>query len=217
MKIVVVGAAGMVGSRVVGEAARRGHDLLAVFRRTRPAELPPGVTAVEGDADEPGRLAEVFRGADAVVAATRPAPGDEHTFPATTTALLDAAAAARTRVLVVGGAAPLEIPGDPGRTVLDSPVYVPRQYRDIAAASAAQLETCRAHPAADWVYLSPPAVLEPGERTGAYRRGTTTLLTEADGTSRISAEDLAVAVLDELEQPSGERHFTVARRDPAGG
>ncbi|MFJ3528324.1 NmrA family NAD(P)-binding protein [Streptomyces sp. NPDC090132] len=48
-------------------------------------------------------------------------------------------------------------------------------------------------------------------RTGTYRRGTTTLLTEPDGTSRISAEDLAVAALDEIEHPRGERHFTVAR------
>ncbi|WP_328696956.1 NAD-dependent epimerase/dehydratase family protein [Streptomyces sp. NBC_00342] len=48
-------------------------------------------------------------------------------------------------------------------------------------------------------------------RTGTYRRGTTTLLTEPDGTSRISAEDLAVAALDEIEHPRGDRHFTVAR------
>ncbi|MBB4913977.1 NAD(P)-dependent oxidoreductase [Streptosporangium saharense] len=208
MKIVIVGAAGMVGSRVVTEAAGRGHDLVAVFRRNRPAALPPGVTAVVGDADDPGHMGELFDGADAVVAATRPAPGQEHTVAATTTALLDAAAKAGTRVLVVGGASPLRTPGNPGLLVLDNPDYVPGEIRTIAAASAVQLDTCLAHPA-DWVYLSPPALLEPGTRTGAYRRGTTTLIADADGTSRISAEDLAVAVLDELENPGGHRHFTV--------
>lgn len=55
----------------------------------------------------------------------------------------------------------------------------------------------------------PPAVLEPGERTGRYRSGTGTLFLGADGESRISAEDLAVAVLDELRIPAIDRHFTV--------
>ncbi|MCR6481920.1 NAD(P)H-binding protein [Amycolatopsis sp. OK19-0408] len=204
MKIVVAGAAGMVGSRVLTEAARRGHDLVALLRTSRPDTLPPGVIVAEA---EPDRLPTLFAGADAVVAATRPAPGQEHTVPATTTALLDAAAEAGARILVVGGAAPLRAPG--GGLVLDDPRYVPPQYRAIAEASATQLAVCQAHQTADWVYLSPPAVLEPGTRTGSYRRGTTALLTLPDGASRVSAEDLAVAVVDELERPSRDRHFTV--------
>jgi len=208
MRIAVIGAAGMVGARVVAESANRGHDVVAVFRRSRQAALPPGVTAVEGDANDPDDMSRLLDGTDAIVAATRPAAGYEHTAVPTTTALLDAAAKARTRILVVGGAAPLQNPGRPGRLVLDSPEYVPQEWRNLAAASAAQLDACRAHPA-DWVYLSPPALLEPGHRTGRYRRGTTTLITGADGGSRISAEDLAVAVLDELESPREDRHFTV--------
>ncbi|MFG2567729.1 NAD(P)-dependent oxidoreductase [Streptomyces sp. NPDC048567] len=208
MRIAVLGAAGMAGSRVVTEAADRGHALLAVYRATRPDALPPGVTPVAGDADDTDAMAALFDGADAVVAATRPPVGREHTIAATTTALLDAAAKTGTRILVIGGAGPLEVPGHPGRLVVDDPAYVPPQWRTVAAASSAQLAACRAHEA-DWTYLSPPAVLEPGPRTGAYRRGTTTLLTAEDGTSRIAAEDLAVAVLDELEVPYGERHFTV--------
>lgn len=199
----------MVGCRVVTEAAGRGHHVTAVYRSRRPAAAPAAaaVTAVEGDADDADRMSALFEDADAVVAATRPAPGREHTAVLTTTALLDAAAKTGTRILVVGGAAPLMMPGQPDVLVLDSP-YVPEPYRTLAAASAAQLDTCRSH-SADWVYLSPPALLEPGTRTGTYRRGTTTLLTTPDGGSRISAEDLAVAVLDELERPGTDRHFTV--------
>ncbi|MEU2123830.1 NAD(P)-dependent oxidoreductase [Nocardia niwae] len=208
MKIAVVGANGMVGSCVVDEAATRGHEIVAVFRRRPPTFLPPGIRAVEGDANDADRMSGLFDGVDAVVAATRPAPGREDTVTATTTALLDAARTTRTRILVVGGAAPLRVPGHADRLVLDSPEYVPEAIRPVAAASVAQWETCRAHPA-DWVYLSPPALLEPGQRTGKYRRGTTTLITDADGSSRISAEDLAVAVLDELESPGGNKHFTV--------
>ena len=51
----------------------------------------------------------------------------------------------------------------------------------------------------DWTYISPPALIEPGERTGHYRRGENELLTDANGKSEISAEDYAVGLIDELE------------------
>lgn len=194
----------MVGSRVVTEALRRGHDVTAVFRSRLPV-VPEGVRAVRGDATDRDLLDDILSGVDGVVAATRPRPGEESTVGPATRALLDAAHATRTRIIVVGGAGPLRSP-DGSKLVLDDDRYVPAHIRPIAAASVHQLDVCRAHPA-DWVYLSPPALLEPGERTGTYRRGTDVLLTDP---SRISAEDLAVAVLDELVNPGTDRHFTVA-------
>ncbi|MEV0703342.1 NAD(P)H-binding protein [Saccharopolyspora sp. NPDC050389] len=208
MKIAIIGAAGMVGSRVTVEAADRGHDVTAVYRGEIPASLPGAVSAVRGDATDRDQMSKLFTEIDAIVAAPRPRPGQESAVPATITALLDAAAETRTRIVVIGGAGPLETPGRPDQLVVDNPDYVAPEWRTIAAASVAQLDACREHPA-DWVYLSPPAVLEPGRRTGTYRRGGTTLLADADGASRISAEDLAVAVLDELENPREEKHFTV--------
>lgn len=85
----------------------------------------------------------------------------------------------------------------------------PAAWRAFADASTDQLRACERHADAAWSYLSPPALLEPGRRTGNYRRGTTTLLVGPDGTSRITAEDLAVAAVDELERPGTDRHFTV--------
>ncbi|MFC9255025.1 NAD(P)-dependent oxidoreductase [Amycolatopsis thailandensis] len=204
MKIAVVGATGMTGSRVVAEAVSRGHHVTAVSRRTPPESPHPDVDVVRGDLTDVDRMGTVFAGVDAVVGATRPAPGAEDTVAATVKALLDAAAG--TRVLVVGGAGPLRSPS--GGLVIDDPEFVPPEWRTIASASTTQLRACEAH-AGDWVYLSPPAMLEPGVRTGAYRRGTTTILAAADGSSRISAEDLAVAIVDELENPGRDRHFTV--------
>jgi putative NADH-flavin reductase len=62
----------------------------------------------------------------------------------------------------------------------------------------------------DWAYLSPPALLEPGERTGGYRLGADELLVDAEGNSAISMEDVAVALLDEAERPKHHRtRFTV--------
>ncbi|MFF5481484.1 NAD(P)-dependent oxidoreductase [Streptomyces sp. NPDC012935] len=224
MTIAVLGATGMVGSRVVGEAAARGHRVLALSRKPPDPEQAPNVTPVAVDANDAAALREAFtqRGADAVVLTVRTHPVDPQFLVGATRAVLDVAARLGIRILVVGGAGALRSPDDRDVLVADNPAYVPAEWRAVAAAGTAQLRTCQAHPDADWAYLSPPALLEPGERTGRYRRGTDTLLTGADGRSWISAEDLAVAVVDELETCGpgrqiqgvrGSRHFTVVHGD----
>ncbi|WP_443072085.1 NAD(P)-dependent oxidoreductase [Streptomyces sp. WMMC1477] len=213
MTIAVLGATGMVGSRVATEAAGRGHRVLALSRR--PAGDEPGVTPVGVDAADAGALRRALSGAapDAVVLAVRTFPADREFLVGATRTVLDVAGEAGARVLVVGGAGALRSPGDGGPLVADDPAYVPTEWRDVATAGVAQLRTCEAHPAADWAYLSPPALLAPGDRTGRYRRGADTLLTAADGRSWISAEDLAVATVDALEAPGPDRHFTVVHAD----
>ncbi|MFF9088980.1 NAD(P)-dependent oxidoreductase [Streptomyces sp. NPDC014991] len=210
--IAVLGATGMVGSRVVTEARARGHRVVALSRK--PAHDDPAVTPLAVDVSDPGavRRALADSTAEAVVLAVRTFPADRDFLVTATRTVLDEAAHLGIRVLVTGGAGALRSPGDPGLLVADNPAYVPPEVTTTAAAGVAQLRTCRTHAGADWVYLSPPALLEPGPRTGRYRRGTDTLLTDADGRSWISAEDLAVAVLDELENPGPDRHFTVAHR-----
>lgn len=212
MKITVIGATGMIGSRVTAEAVRRGHHVIAVSRNASPAAAPvsDSVTSLTADVSDTAQLAKAMTDADAAVLSVRPAPGAEDTLPDLTGSALDAAADAGTRILVVGGAGPLRSPNAPDRAVVDNPAYVPSAWRPIAAASTAQLRQCEAHPGADWTYLSPSALLEPGERTGVYRRGTDTLLTNEFGTSRISAENLACAILDELEARGPDRWFTAA-------
>jgi putative NADH-flavin reductase len=62
-----------------------------------------------------------------------------------------------------------------------------------------------------WTYISPAALLEPGSRTGVYRTGGDQLLVDADGHSRITIDDYAVALVDEIEQPQATgRRMTVA-------
>ncbi|MFI2643826.1 NAD(P)-dependent oxidoreductase [Streptomyces sp. NPDC018610] len=213
MTIAVLGATGMVGSRVITEARARGHRALALSRK--PASGDPGVTPLAVDARDPHAVHTALTGsaphgaADAVVLTVRTTPADRDFLVGATRTVLDAAARLGIRVLVVGGAGALRSPGDGGLLVADDPSYVPAEVRPVALAGVAQLDTCRGHAHTDWVFLCPPALLEPGERTGRYRRGTDTLLTAADGRSWISVEDLAVAVLDELEHPRGERVMTV--------
>ncbi|MET9246042.1 NAD(P)H-binding protein [Nonomuraea sp. NPDC003709] len=210
MRITVFGAAGAVGGRVVAEALARGHEVTAVVRDpARFPLLPPAAHARTGDASDIGDVAALSAGQDLVVSATRPAPGHEADLVTTAKALLAGAARAGVRLLLVGGAAGLTVPGTGGLTVVETPDFPP-SWRPIALACNAQLEVCRAEPGVDWAYLSPPALLEPGERTGRYRLGGDELLVDAEGRSAISMEDFAVALLDEAEHPRHHRaRFTI--------
>ncbi|MGW6903099.1 NAD(P)-dependent oxidoreductase [Streptomyces sp. NPDC054940] len=216
MTIAVLGATGMVGSRVINEASARGHQVIALSRK--PATESPGhpnVTPVAVDANDSQAVREVLAGsashgaADTVVLTVRTTPVDEEFLVGTTRTVLDIAVRLGIRVLVVGGAGALRSPDDRDLLVADNPAYVPAEIKAVASAGVAQLRTCQAHADANCVYLSPPALLEPGVRTGRYRRGTDTLLMDTDGRSWISAEDLAVAVVDELETPGPDRLITV--------
>lgn len=211
MRITVFGASGGVGSRVVTEALSRGHRVVAVARDiTRLRSLPRAVDVRAGDAADPEDVAAAGAGSDVVISATRPRPGREYELAATAEGLLAGTAETGARLLVVGGAANLTVPGAQGRTVVEMPDF-PADWRPIALACHAQLETFRAaRTEVDWAYLSPPSILEPGERLGAYRTGLDELVVDADGSSFISMEDLAVALVDEAERPRHHRvRFTV--------
>ncbi|MBN8942017.1 MAG: NAD(P)H-binding protein [Rhizobiales bacterium] len=211
MRVTVFGGAGSVGSRVVAEAMARGHEVVAVARNAaRLSGLPAGAETRVGDASAIADVVRLSRGQDLVISATRPVPGQEEELVTTTRALLAGLAETGVRLLLVGGAASLAVPGGGGATVIDNPDF-PAAIRALALACARQLETCRAAPSVDWTYLSPPALLQPGTRTGHYRLGKDELLVDAAGHSAISMEDLAVALLDEAERPAHSRvRFTVA-------
>lgn len=195
MWMTVFGALGSVGRQVVEEARRRGHEVTAVSRR-------PGPGREVGDARVVADVVRLGKGRDVVIGATRPADGEEGQLVEATRALLAGAAETGARLLLVGGAGSLVTPA--GHTVLEAPDF-PAGLGPIARAGAEQLAVCRADREADWTYLSPPVVLEPGERTGVFRVGRDEQVGEV-----ISIEDLAVALLDEVEVPRYRRvRFTV--------
>lgn len=206
MRITVLGATGKVGGRVVTEALSRGHEVTAVVHNsTRFNDLPAAAKVRAGDVDNVEDVAKVSAGQDVVISAIRPAPGNESDIIPTTRSLMDGLAQTGVRLLVVGGAATLTVPGTGGKTVIEDSNFLPVSARHIGKASADQLDVCRAETRVDWAYLSPPAQLAPGERTGNYRLGTDELLLEPEGNSTISMEDLAVVLLDEAERPKHHR------------
>ena len=212
MKLTVFGATGDVGSRVVAEALSRGHAVTAVARNeAKLAMLPRSASVRAVDVEEAGAVARLLAGQDLAISALRPPEGREETLVPLTRSILEGAAQAGVRVLVVGGAASLRLAGRGDATVLTAPGFLPERLLPIARACFAQFELCMAEEHADCTYLCPPAMLTPGRRTGRYRLGSDVLLIDESGNSGISMEDFAVALLDEAETPrhTGER-FTVA-------
>ncbi|MFG2843937.1 NAD(P)-dependent oxidoreductase [Kitasatospora sp. NPDC048296] len=210
MRITVFGATGNVGSRVVAEALARGHEVTAVVRDpAKPHGLPSSVALAVGDARDPADVSRIAAGQDLVITATRPAPGSEHELITATRGLLDGLAGTGVRLIAVGGAGSLTVPGSDGTVLAESP-GLPDEIRPIALACNEQLDLYRADGKVDWTYLSPAALLEPGVRTGRFRLGLDELLVDAEGDSAISMEDLAIALLDEAENPAHRRaRFTV--------
>lgn len=194
MRLLIIGAAGAAGSRIAAEARRRGHRVTAASRRPRDASW------LRLDAADPGQVAAAASGHDLVIAATRPAAGRETDVAATAAGLTGGAAGAGLTLLVIGGAAPLRVPGTT-HTALDDPRYVPDHIRPFAAASSRQLAVLDEHLGSDWTYLAPAAQFAPGPRTGDYRLSDGELVIGPDGASAISMEDVAVAALDLAASP----------------
>ncbi len=208
--IVVFGAAGKMGSRIAREAAARGHDVIAVARAVgQLTDLPIGARAATGDVTDPQVLRRLAQGADAWVIAIggRNRRRYSDAVRAVTSVARELGADA-PRIVHQGGGASL-LTHD-GTRYYDLPDY-PETFRPFALAQIDALEAYRAVEGVTWTYVSPPPVhFSPGERTGRYRTGLDHPVVDDDGRSRISYEDLAVAVVDEIEHPNHlNRRFTV--------
>jgi putative NADH-flavin reductase len=202
MKIVIIGASGRAGSRILKEAVDRGHSVTGIARN--PEKIPggPGVTAKTGDVGDPAALAPLLSGHDAIISSVRFA---QSKFP---NVIESAKRSGVKRLLVVGGASSLEI--SPGVRLFDGPTF-PEVARAEGGAGIAALEELKKERDLDWVFVSPGASLAPGERTGKYRLGRDQLLKDESGKSSISMEDFAIAMIDELENRKHSRErFHVA-------
>lgn len=206
MKIALIGATGFVGSGILSESLDRGHDVTGIV--TNPDKLPrhPRLTPAKGDVADTETLTSLIAGHDVVISAFNPGKDESG---AGARSIIDAARRSGVaRLLVVGGAGTLEVA--PGKRLVDQPDF-PAEWKEGSLKTAAVLEALRGETELNWTFLSPAAMLAPGERTGHYRVGGDRLLTGADGQSRISIADYAVAMLDEAEQPRHPRaRFSVA-------
>lgn len=201
MKLALFGATGRVGSRLLREAVARGHKVTAFSRQASAQEALDGVTWVAADLESDADLAALLVGHDAMLTAVHFTDVGAERFVEL------ARAAAIPRLLATGGAGTLMTAS--GLPLLETPEFPPH-VRPEAEAGRRFLNTLKGVADLEWVFLSPSMLILPGERTGQFRLGKDDLLIGADGQSRISMEDFAVAMLDELEQPRHSRErFTV--------
>ncbi|MDH6221072.1 NAD(P)-dependent oxidoreductase [Streptomyces pseudovenezuelae] len=205
------GAAGKAGTRVVAEAAARGHQVTAVARSLDAlATLPDGVRPVTGDVTDPQTVAVLAKDADVLVLTIGGPDTVLYTdaVAATVTALRGLGPAGPRIVHMGGGASLLN---NDGVRFFDAPDF-PEEFKPYAIG---QIRAFDAYLALDnsvtWTYLSPPPVhFAPGERTGHYRTGLDRPVVGDDGQARISYEDYAAALVDEIETPRHlNRRFTV--------
>ncbi|WP_226635965.1 NAD(P)-dependent oxidoreductase [Novosphingobium profundi] len=201
MKIAVLGASGHAGSEIAKEAAARGHEVIAIARHPEAIPVATGITPTKGDASDAAQLAKLIAGSDAVISALH------HTIKAET--LLAALhEAGISRFLVTGGAASLK--GADGARLIDNPEF-PADWKPAALSGIAFLDDLKATDDIDWTFFSPAMIIFEGERQGHYRKGGDDLVVDANGESKISFADFALAMVDELEAHEHSRaRFTAA-------
>jgi putative NADH-flavin reductase len=209
--IVVFGGTGAIGQRIVKEALTRGATVTVVVRDTAASTLAQDarLTLVKGDVLDAADDARLIKGASAVVCAVSfrkpPDPAAYRKAASALITVLRGAGAAAPHLLFVGGAGSLEV--KPGVLLVDG---MPAAYRGEVMGQKDALDYLRTVKDAPWTYFSPAGSIFAGTRTGHFRLGADQLVVDGSGQSRISEEDYAVAVLDEIEKPAHVRQrFTI--------
>jgi uncharacterized protein len=217
MKIAMLGATGFAGSFILTEALTRTElDVTAIVRNPDAVTAHDRLTVIKGDVFDTAGLTDALRGHDAVIHAYHPGraadmadvynqsiAGHEAIIAATK-------AAGVSRLVCVGGAASLMTPE--GKEYLDSSHWDKEfdPYRNAILGTRALYYLLKPVTDLDWVFIAPSAWLRPGERTGVFRTGKDDMLFAPDGTSKISNEDYALALIDEVITPQHHRtRFTV--------
>jgi putative NADH-flavin reductase len=202
-KILVYGATGRVGSRVVAEARNRGFEVTAVSRR-------PASGMRQGDILDSGSVRELVAGQDVVVVAVRgssdgssdPAKAVQRVAAEVIVNVLREMRSDKPRLIYVGGAGSLEV--ESGVTYASTlggfaKAMMPASVEQEIAGHVLTLDYLRTVSDVRWTYISPAKKFGPGERTGTYRIGGDQMLLDRKGKSRISMEDFAAALIDEVE------------------
>jgi putative NADH-flavin reductase len=212
LKVAIIGASGQIGAFIRDEALARGHRVTAIVRHPEKITVQnPRLTLVKADILK-DRVAELVKGHDAVISAYNPGWSNPDMYNEQIEGYRRIISGVKKlgikRLLVVGGAGSLEVA--PGVQVLDTANFS-EQVKKGVLATREVLYMLIDEKELEWTFLSPPTSIKPGERTGHYRVGKDQLLKNKEGESKISTQDYAVAMLDELENPKHVRErFTVA-------
>lgn len=212
-KVVLIGASEFVGSAILKELLNRSIKVTAVVRKPENIKITnSNLTVVKADVSDANRLADICEGADAVISAYNPGWTNPDIYELILKVypeiLKGVKKAGVKRLLIVGGAGTLFV--SPGLRVVDSGAIPNEILGGVKSLGEFYLNTLMHEKDIDWVFFSPAGIIEPGERTGKYRLGKDDLIVNKDGESKISVEDYAKAMVDELEKPEHhQERFTI--------
>lgn len=203
MKVALIGATGFVGSHLLQELVNRGFEVTALVRSVDKIPVKDGQPkAVAADVTDVKALAAVLKGNDVVLSAFNPGwsnPDIYNDFMKGSEAIRQAVKEAGIkRYVMIGGAGSLYIDG---QQIVDGADF-PENIKPGATAARDYLNVLKKEKELDWTMFSPAINMHPGiktGRTGKYRLGTDEPVFDKDGESVLSVEDLAVAVVDEIE------------------
>lgn len=212
-KVALIGASGFIGSQLVKELLSRGYQVTAVVRSADKIKNDDkNLKVVSADVFDTDKLAEVLKNNDAVISAYNPGWTNPNIYDDTIKgyqSIIEAVKKAGIkRLQAVGGAGSLLVA--PGKTVVDSGAIPDEILPGVKALALVLKDQFLPEKELDWVFFSPAGTIEPGERTGKYRLGLDNLITDDQGNSKISVQDYAKAMVDELENPKHhQQRFTI--------
>lgn len=212
-KVALIGASGFIGSQLVKELLSRGHQVTAIVRSADKIKNDDkNLKVVSADVFDTDKLAEVLKNNDAVISAYNPGWTNPNIYDDTIKgyqSIIEAVKKAGIkRLQAVGGAGSLLVA--PGKTVVDSGAIPDEILPGVKALALVLKDQFLPEKELDWVFFSPAGTIEPGERTGKYRLGLDNLITDDQGNSKISVQDYAKAMVDELENPKHhQQRFTI--------
>jgi putative NADH-flavin reductase len=212
-KVVLIGASGFVGSAILNEALDRGHKVTVVVRHAEKiTKVHKNLVVKPGDVSIVKTVIEVSKGVDTVISAFNPGWQNpdiaEETTKVYRTILNGIRQAGVKRFLVVGGAGSLFV--SHGIRLMDAGVMPEYVLPAVKALADFYLKDLMIEKSIDWVFFSPAGNLEAGLRTGKFLLGKDDLIVNETGESKISVQDYAVAMIDELEKPAHHKErFTI--------
>lgn len=212
-KVALIGATGFIGSEIVKELLNRGFEVTAIARSVDKIKVEnKHLNKISVDIFNKEKLSKVLKGNDAVISAYNPGWTNPEIYEETIKGYQSIIAAVKLagikRLQAVGGAGSLW--ASPNKTVIDSGAIPKEILPGVKALALVLKEQFLPEKELDWVFFSPAGVIEPGKRTTHYRLGLDHLITDEQGNSKISVQDYAKAMVDELENPQHhQQRFTI--------
>ncbi len=208
MNILVIGANGKAGHRIVEKALKAGHQVTGLVRREGTIE---GIPTIVKDALQLTK--QELTQFDVVVNATSAFTPDTYHLPADLTLLLvKALANTNTRLIAIGGAGSLYVDEDHTVQLNDTSEF-PKEFLARSKTHGKSDDILRKFSNVDWTMFTPPPILDAeGPESNDYVLGNENVILNKEGKPYISYATFAQILVDEINNHKfGRQRFTAVQ------